>query len=596
VITRTTIVDEDDPAVGGEIGFHLLIMSPDSFSTVPLQKHGVLDIGRSARAAIQIDDPLASRHHARLHLGDQTFIEDTGSANGTRVHGRVIRKGELVAINPGEGVTIGSAVLMVQQDRSRTGCRRLWSHAYFESRLEAECARGQGGENGFALARLSIEQQVPWTRLAPVFAPSISPAHVLAAYGPRDYELLVLEKSEGEAEELLARITAELEKLGVQARTAVARFPGHGRTVDALMARVGALVRPGSRLDGEGVPALEVGGERGVSMRRIHEMAARTAVNNINVLILGETGVGKDVLARSIHQLSPRSAKLFLALNCAGIAESLIESELFGHEKGAFTGATQTKPGLLETAEGGTVFLDEVGELPVHVQAKLLRVIETREVMRIGALKPRSIDVRFISATNRDLETDVMGGRFRRDLFYRLNGISLTIPPLQERRSEIPPLARTFVTEWCRAAGRPDLDISQEVFDILVEYSWPGNIRELKNVMERAVVLCDDDQILPEHLPLGKMTSGVPLYLDPATSTAPTRPVFVRALEPYKGGERQRMVDALEACGGNQTRAAAMLAMPRRTFVSKLDRYGFPRPMKGKLRPRQTAPGGGAAE
>jgi DNA-binding NtrC family response regulator len=298
-------------------------------------------------------------------------------------------------------------------------------------------------------------------------------------------------------------------------------------------------------------------------------------------LILGETGVGKEVLATMLHQRSPRANKPLVALNCGSLPETIIESELFGNERGAFTGATG-KMGLIESGDGGTVFLDEIGELPLLVQAKLLRLIETRTFTRVGGLKPKQVDVRFVAATNRDLEREVLKGTFRNDLFFRLNGISLSIPPLRERKSEIAPLALGFLATFCAEGNRRIPRIGDEVIDLLRGYSWPGNIRELKNVIERALVLCDRDEILPEHLPLDKMTAE-PLggrTTPPSHQIAPST-----TLSPEEQADRQRMIDALDANVGNQTRAAAALGMPRRTFVAKLDRYGIPRPQKGAPRP-----------
>jgi two-component system response regulator AtoC len=582
VITRTTISDENESerSPDGEGGLHLLIMSPDSFTTLPLPKQGILTVGRSTRSDIQIEDPLASRDHGQLHLGEQIFIQDMGSQNGTRVRDQAIARGALVPINPGEGATIGSTVLMVQHNRSNFGRQRLWSHAYFESRLEAECHRAEASNGGFALARLRLDRPLPWTTLAPLFARAVPAPHIFGAYGPNDFELLLIEKTPAEVEELLGQFRATLAELEVEVRSPVAWFPRDGRTADALIARVNGLLR--GRPDGDSNPATTpVPAEgQGAAMARMHDLAARAAPSTISVLIMGETGVGKDVMARLIHRKSMRADQPFLALNCAGLSESLIESELFGHEKGSFTGASQQKPGLLETAEGGTIFLDEVGELPLTMQVKLLRVIEMREVQRVGALKPRAIDVRFIAATNRDLEQEVLQGRFRRDLFFRLNGISLTIPPLRERVSEIPVLARTFVAEACTESGRPVPSIGAEVFAILQTYSWPGNIRELKNYMDRALVLCEDE-LLPTHLPLEKMTHDARRYVVGVNPGTPApQPDGIAHLNQARRDERQRMLDALAAWGGNQTRAAESLGMPRRTFVSKLDRYGFPRPRK----------------
>ena len=314
------------------------------------------------------------------------------------------------------------------------------------------------------------------------------------------------------------------------------------------------------------------------AMRKLHDLAARVAEGNISVLVLGETGSGKEVLAETIHRRSPRAGKPFLRLNCAALSATLLESELFGHERGAFTGAVQTKPGLLETADGGTVFLDEVGEIPLETQVKLLRVLEERHVTRVGGLAPRSIDVRFVSATNRDLSAAVQSSGFRQDLYFRLAGITLTVPPLRSRAGEIEPLARMFGARAAASMRRQEPMLSREALAELMRYGWPGNVRELRNVMERAVVLAPGATIMPEHL-----------LLAPAQPERPPRAAAVRTVEAPVASlheelgsiERQRIIDALESCAGNQTQAALMLGMPRRTFVARLDEYGIARPRKG---------------
>jgi two-component system, NtrC family, response regulator AtoC len=298
------------------------------------------------------------------------------------------------------------------------------------------------------------------------------------------------------------------------------------------------------------------------AMQQLHRIVDRVAVGAISVLLLGETGVGKEVMARRIHDRSPRSGAPFVSLNCAALSEQLLEGELFGFEKGAFTGADRTKPGLLETAEGGTIFLDEVGEMPLPLQTKLLRVLEERQVLRVGALKVRPIDVRFIAATNRDLSEQIARGAFRADLFFRLNGISLVIPPLRERRSEILVLARTFI-----AAAKPVL--SDRAASALVGHDWPGNIRELRNTMERAVLLADD-VIEPEHLALGAAAVATAL----AAAPAPARGDLHGEIDQV---ERRRILEALDSCGGNQSRAAIMLGISRGTLSSRLKAYGVVR-------------------
>jgi transcriptional regulator with GAF, ATPase, and Fis domain len=300
---------------------------------------------------------------------------------------------------------------------------------------------------------------------------------------------------------------------------------------------------------------------------------ARVASAPVNVLIVGETGVGKDVVASMLHELSARSSKPFVRLNCANLPEPLLESELFGHERGAFTGAVAAKTGLLETAEGGTAFLDEVGELPLALQAKLLRVIESHEVMRVGGLRPQSIDVRFVAATNRDLASDVREGRFRQDLYYRLNCVTLTVPPLRERPSEIEPMALLFLKSACARFGREGLLLSQASLAALTDYAWPGNARELRNVIERGVLLAPGDWIEPVHLGLPLVEVLANIGTDQPRTPAPPA-TGSNSLE----AERALIATALTKCGGNQSRAAKFLGIPRRTLVRQIARLGLPRP------------------
>jgi DNA-binding NtrC family response regulator len=294
------------------------------------------------------------------------------------------------------------------------------------------------------------------------------------------------------------------------------------------------------------------------------------------VLILGENGVGKEILARANHNHSPRAKGPFVALNCAALTESRDQAELFGHEKGAFTGALQARAGLLESAAGGTLFLDEIGELPLSMQSKLLRALEERKVLRIGARMEREIDVRFVAATNRDPELEIERGAFRQDLYFRLNGITLTIPPLRERTSEIPQLARMFLARARAEQAAPALAISDAALAILESYAWPGNVRELKNVIERGSVLCVGDRLLPEHLPPKLLAGPAPRSASEAPRSLPSGPE-----SPRLGGlDRDAILGALERCAGNQTRAAELLGISRRTLVTRLNELDIPRPRK----------------
>jgi two-component system, NtrC family, response regulator AtoC len=314
------------------------------------------------------------------------------------------------------------------------------------------------------------------------------------------------------------------------------------------------------------------------AMRRVYELAGRVALGDVNVLIFGESGSGKELLAETIHRCSRRADKPFLSINCAALSESLLESELFGHERGAFTGANQSKPGLLESLPGGTLLLDEIGEMVPALQAKLLRALETKQVLRVGSSRPRPIDLRFISATNRVISDEVSRGQFRRDLYFRINTVMIHVPPLRERPSEILPLAHRFVETLFGDANHllaPKLSLAAE--QLLQAHSWPGNVRELRGAIQRALLLCEDE-LRPEHFDL-----------EAARASAPTLPPSARVEPRLRDGtvrseiadlERRRIEEVLQLFSGNQTRAAEHLGLSRRTLLNRLDEYGLSRPRK----------------
>jgi DNA-binding NtrC family response regulator len=328
----------------------------------------------------------------------------------------------------------------------------------------------------------------------------------------------------------------------------------------------GAIVEAGDTVVIVQASGLEAAGRTPTSRAELDRLLALVAKSELSVVLIGETGVGKEVYAERVHQSSRRAKGPLLRLNCAAFQENLLESELFGHERGAFTGALTSKPGLLERARGGTVFFDELGEMPLGTQAKLLRAIETHEVMRVGGLTPIPLDVRYVAATNRDLEERIAQGAFRRDLYFRLDGITLRIPPLRERRDEIAELARTFVAEASSAAGVTPRPLSADVVAILEAHDWPGNVRELRNTIARAVVLSEGGPIAPAHLLLDAAPASVPV--------AATLPATVDEFE------RARIEEALRLHGGNQTRTAEALGISRRTLVNRLSAYGLTKPRK----------------
>ena len=313
-------------------------------------------------------------------------------------------------------------------------------------------------------------------------------------------------------------------------------------------------------------PAAEPAGMIGSSpaMAALIADIRRVAPSQAKVLITGENGAGKDLVAEAIHRLSKRAGKPFVKLNCAAIPRDLVESELFGHEKGAFTGALQRKVGRLERADQGTLFLDEIGDLSAESQAKLLRAIETGEVDRIGATETIRVDVRILSATNKDLSAAMENGEFRRDLFYRLNGVPLQVPPLRERRGDIPPLARHFLERACASEDRPAKRLSPEALALLEEYRWPGNVRELKNLMERAAILVEGQDVRAEDLASWLETAAA------SEESAGLRGEIERR-------EAEAIRKALEQAGWNVTQAASGLGIDRTNLHRKMRKYGIAR-------------------
>lgn len=304
----------------------------------------------------------------------------------------------------------------------------------------------------------------------------------------------------------------------------------------------------------------------------VSSLVREIARSGINVLVQGETGVGKEVLASTLHALSGRTGPL-TSVNCAALSENLLESELFGHEKGAFTGALATKAGLLEAAAGGTIFLDELGEMPLSTQAKLLRAVEAREVRRIGSTRSLPIDIRIIAATNRELIDEVVAGRFREDLYFRLDGVTLRIPPLRERSAAIGPLALRFIDDASRRLGRPGVRASPELIAALAAHDWPGNVRELKATIDRAVLLARGSELGPRHLAFSERRR-TPV----AAAATPALADELAFLDADQREERARIIAALDENAGNQTRTAKALGISRSALVNRIALYRIPRP------------------
>jgi two-component system, NtrC family, response regulator AtoC len=580
--------------IGRRLKYALLVVNgKTSTAQVALPDEGETTIGRSDECTLKLPDSLLSRMHAVVRRAGAGFeVVDCGSMNGTFLGSERLEPGVPRAFSVGDVLHLGATDLVLQFASGGARPRRLWTHGYFEARVEDECARAADGGHAFAIVHVKVDRKAVLPIVETTIAELLRPIDVVATFAAHEYEVLLVETTAAMAAATAREIVERLERVHTRADVAVASYPLDGRTPEALLARAGQ--NAGAGPDTERVV-------RNGALAHLERLVDKLAGSTISVLVLGETGVGKEVLARMIHERSPRAKEPFVCLNCASLSESLLESEMFGHEKGAFTGAVAAKAGLLESAEGGTVFLDEVGEMPLSLQAKLLRVLEQREVLRVGALRPRAIDVRFLSATNRDLEQEIARQRFRGDLYYRLNGFSVVIPPLRERVDEIEPLARHFVRNACRQSRTPELDIAPDALALLTSYEWPGNIRELKNTIDRAVLLSGGRTIAPEHLPQEKMARLIESR--PSGGWAPFAAVEdVEATVAFPGtgnrtipspgpttpslyGEddakkRKQIVDALEKCAGNQTAAAKMLGIARQTLVTRLEQYNLPRPRK----------------
>ena len=307
-------------------------------------------------------------------------------------------------------------------------------------------------------------------------------------------------------------------------------------------------------------------------MKRIIDVAARVAASKASVLILGESGTGKEVLARSIHYASKRKDKLFVPVNCAALNENLLESELFGHEKGAFTGAEKMHKGRFEIADEGTIFLDEIGDLPMHLQVKLLRVLQEGQFERVGGANTIKVDVRVISATNKNIEDLIKEGKFREDLFYRLNVVNIQLPPLRERKEDISILISEFLKKYLKETDKTNLEFSKEALDLLMKYNYPGNIRELENIVHHSIVLSRNEIISTEDLPIGIKTPGSEKDLDSCFEEGTSLTEKVELLE------RTLITSALKKTSGNQTAAAKLLGISERNLRYRLEKWG----VKGK--------------
>jgi DNA-binding NtrC family response regulator len=567
---------------------YLLVMQGGSSSIVPLPSVGALVLGRAADAELKVDDAMASRRHARFVIADGTVrVTDLGSHNGTKVNGDRIDGGRTLA--SGDVVTVGEVTVVLHTAHRTTARRSLLDVAQLRARLEEEVDRAVRYQRSVSVATFALGARPDRAAVSQVVGAELRLIDLHAWNHDSTLLIALPELSEEAARAAVAALREKVLEVAPRARVGLASCPSDACDVDTLLgASRAAADAAGDREVGSARAAtqsLSLGDREIVladpAMIRMYDLVRKLARSELPVLVTGETGTGKENAAFAVHHFSHRKDKPFVTLNCAALQETLVESELFGYERGAFSGATGAKPGLLETANGGTVFLDEVGELGASAQAKLLRVLEQRKITRLGDVREREIDIRIVAATNRNLKDEIAAGRFREDLFFRLSAATVILPPLRERPREIPVLSRAFLERACGRLRREVPALSPATLARLGAHAWPGNVRELRNVVDYVAATAGEATVEPWHLPEGMLGEAAPV----ATAVGASAPVqaavpgpgqgFRPLAEELKSLEQQRMNEALAAAGGVQTRAAELIGMPLRTFVWKLKQYGL---------------------
>jgi two-component system response regulator AtoC len=558
---------------------YLLVLQGDSSWIFPLPQTGVIAIGRTPDADLELTDETASRQHARIMTaGGQVRLVDLDSHNGTFVNGERIEGTR--TLFSGDVVTIGELTLILHAQPAVRPPRVILEPAALRARLAEEVDRALRYQRPLTLLSVAVAAAATRDDVAAAVADETRLIDVIGWIGTQ--LIVAAPELEGEPATLGERLLA---LAGAGARVGIAVCPDDGCDADTLLATAQAATaaaRPGQLALAAATAGEIAVGDRTIvvadpAMARLFDLLRRLAASDLPILILGETGAGKEGAALAVHHASPRARGPFVTLNCAAIAESLVESELFGHERGAFTGAHAAKAGRLEAAHGGTLFLDEVGELPAAVQAKLLRALEDKRISRLGDVREREIDLRIVAATNRSLEAEVKAGRFRQDLFFRLGAATVVLPPLRDRPREIPMLARRFLADACARLGKEPPALSVGAMQKLTAHAWPGNVRELRNTMEYLAATVSDSIIETWHLP--DRIAGVEVddaAADPHAPAATGAPSSFRPLaDEVRELEQLRMRQALDAAGGVQVRAAALIGMPLRTFAMKLKQHGI---------------------
>jgi DNA-binding NtrC family response regulator/pSer/pThr/pTyr-binding forkhead associated (FHA) protein len=580
-----TLHSADDGATAAVGRRHLLVFSGPSSWMYQLPASGRVVIGRAETADLRIDDASISRQHAAAEIdADGVTISDLGSQNGTYVNEQRISGVHVLHAN--DVITIHKTTLILHATSPATVAAVVLDHDALRKRIEDESDRAVRYERKFSVLSLVWPAPVPdRRRTEQQIAGQLRRIDAAAwSIDEHTFEVMLAEASQDEAIAIASRLRAKLREPSL--RIGHATCPDDGYEADALLASAhNAAVSVGASGIGgaqRSFQTLTIGPQRVIvadpAVARLYALIERLAPVDLPVLVTGETGCGKELAATAIHLMSRRRNKQMVSLNCAAIQDTLVESELFGHEKGAFSGAVAAKAGLIEAATGSTLFLDEVGELALSAQAKLLRVLETQRVTRVGDVREREVDVRIVAATHRDLEAQISDGKFRQDLYFRLSGATLHLPPLRERPRELPLLAAAFLDDACRKSGRGMMALSDAALVSLAAYPWPGNVRELKNLMQYIAAAHPESIVTADHVGerldrAARAAASKPASDPPSPRAAPGE--FRPLADEVRELEIRRIREAIEATSGNQTRAASLLAMPVRTFFEKAKQYGL---------------------
>ncbi len=565
------------PALPRPLGTaYLLVVANESSSVHHLPVNGTIQIGRDSKSDLKLDHASVSRDHAMMEVGqDGIRVADLGSRNGTKVNGQSVNGWRL--LSSGDVVGVGDIHLVVHVSNAPIVSRATYAEPAWRRRLAEELERALTYHR--PLSVLALAGVTPLT-VAKV-GESLRLIDVVGEGADDTVLVLMPESDRDQATVTASRMLAALRIGTPEIRGGLASCPTDATDVDSIvLAARKALRRAGAGAFVEvsaAATTIELGERRVLvldpAMSRSYEMIERMARSQLPVLITGETGTGKENAAYAVHHWSKRTGR-FVTVNCSTL-ESLAESQLFGHEKGAFTGATSTQIGLFESADGGTVFLDEIGDLPPAIQVKLLRVLQEKKITRLGDTRERTVDVRVVAATWKNLPEEVVAGRFREDLLYRIRGVPVFLPPLRDRRCEIPTLARAFLAEFCGASSK---EITPQAMQVLLGYHWPGNVRELRTAMEFAAMMAPDDRVESGDLPPEILGATTPAAAPsnsaemPAVSLESIPATFRPLAEEIEELERTRIAQAL-AAADNKTKAAQLIGMPIRTFTHKLKHY-----------------------